>query len=83
MWEELSDGQDCSVARGIGLAVANNSYLSALQVAIVRPSERFNEETGDNLVFFGSNGASRYPDCGLKRLTFFRWFCVTGDHLIL
>ena len=56
MWDELCDGQDCSVARGIGLAVANSTYLNALQVATVRPSERSAEEIGDNLVFFGSNG---------------------------
>jgi hypothetical protein len=56
MWEVPCDGQDCSVARGIGLAVANSPYLGALQVETVRPSARSAEETGDNLVFFGSNG---------------------------
>lgn len=56
MWDEICDGQDCSVARGIGLAVANCSYLGALQVSTVRPSGRSAEETGDNLIFFGPNG---------------------------
>jgi hypothetical protein len=55
-WKDVCDGQDCSLARGIGLAVANSSYLGALQVATVRSSERSDEEVGDNLVFFGPNG---------------------------
>jgi hypothetical protein len=44
------------VARGIGLAVGNSDYLSALQASTVRTSGRSSEETGDNLIFFGKNG---------------------------
>ena len=51
----LSDGEDCSVARAIGLAVAHSDYLKALQVTTVRPSDRSQEELGDNLVFFGQD----------------------------
>jgi hypothetical protein len=52
----MSDGDDCSVARGIGLAVGNSDYLSALEAGTIRPSGRSSEETGDNVVFFGNDG---------------------------
>jgi hypothetical protein len=55
MWEVLNDSTDCSMARGIGLAVANSSYLQALQATTARPSDRSPEEAGDNLVFFGAD----------------------------
>lgn len=54
MWFELNDGQDCSVARGIGLAVAHCGWLHGLQAQTVRPSDRSPEEMGDNVVLFGN-----------------------------
>lgn len=56
LWEQLFDSEDCSVARGIGLAVAHSGFLHALRVKTARPSPRLPEETGDNLVFFGPAG---------------------------
>ena len=37
LWDHMCDGEDCSVARGIGLAVANSGYLRALEASTVRP----------------------------------------------
>lgn len=54
--DHMADGDDCSVARGIGLAVASCEYLNALQATTVRRSERSDEEMGDNIVFFGREG---------------------------
>jgi hypothetical protein len=51
-WDEMNDSKDCSVARGIGLAIAQSSYLHGLSVQTVRESERSDEERGDNLVLF-------------------------------
>lgn len=56
IWEQLYDSEDCSVARGIGLAVAESGFLRALVAQTARPSPRMPEETGDNLVFFGHGG---------------------------
>lgn len=56
IWEQLFDSEDCSVARGIGLAVANSGFLRAMVVRTARPSPREPEETGDNVVFFGHGG---------------------------
>lgn len=56
LWDHMCDGDDCSVARGIGLAVGNSDYLSALEASTVRPSVRSSEETGDNIVFYGKDG---------------------------
>jgi len=56
LWDHMCDGDDCSVARGIGLAVGNTPFLSALQATTVRPSDRSSEESGDHLVCFGRNG---------------------------
>jgi hypothetical protein len=56
LWDHMCDGDDCSVARGIGLAVANSDYMSALEASTVRGSARSSEETGDNIVFFGKDG---------------------------
>ncbi len=50
--DAISDGQDCSVARGIGLALASYGY-KALVVQTVRTSERSPFELGDNVIFFG------------------------------
>jgi hypothetical protein len=53
---EISDSEDCSAARGIGLAVANTPWLKALKATTVRRSSRSPEEMGDNLILFGANG---------------------------
>jgi hypothetical protein len=55
MWEELNDADDCSVARGFGLALAKFGY-QALCSQTVRESERSALERGDNVVFFGIEG---------------------------
>jgi hypothetical protein len=55
LWNAMNDGDDCSVARGLGLAMANHRF-EALCVQTVRTSERSPLELGDNLVFFGQNG---------------------------
>jgi hypothetical protein len=57
----MVDGDDCSVARGIGLAIAN-SHLRGLSVQTVRKSGRSPDEQGDNLVLFGNTGDAI---CGL------------------
>jgi hypothetical protein len=59
LWDHMWDGEDCSVARGIGLAVASSDYLSALEASTVRPSARSIEETGDNIVFFAKDGQTQ------------------------
>ncbi|HEY3837217.1 MAG TPA: hypothetical protein VGL72_11630 [Bryobacteraceae bacterium] len=56
VWEKMTDSDDCSVARGIGLAVAHSGFLQALCVQTVRESERSEEERGDNLVLFAPAG---------------------------
>lgn len=56
MWEKMNDPHDCSVARGIGLAIAHSGYLRGLSVQTVRESERSSEERGDNLVLYGAPG---------------------------
>lgn len=55
-WDDMTDQHDCSVARGIGLAIAQCSYLSGLIYQTVRVSERSDEERGDNIVFFAPQG---------------------------
>jgi hypothetical protein len=57
LWSRMVDGDDCSVARGIGLAIAN-SNLSGLSVQTVRKSGRSPDEQGDNLVLFGHTGTA-------------------------
>jgi hypothetical protein len=52
----LNESEDCSAARGIGLAVANTSWMNALKATTVRQSDRSPGEMGDNLVFFGRDG---------------------------
>jgi hypothetical protein len=56
-WDEMVDPKDCSVARGIGLAIAENPALRGLSVQTVRESERSSDERGDNLVLFTTPGA--------------------------
>jgi len=55
-WNEMVDEKDCSVARGIGLAIAETKFLRGLSVQTVRQSERSAEERGDNLVLFTAPG---------------------------
>jgi hypothetical protein len=55
VWEAMNDGADCSVARGLGLALAKLRY-KALCVQTVRTSERSRLENGDNIVYFGREG---------------------------
>lgn len=57
LWDAMNEGEDCSVARGLGLAVAKHGY-QALCAQTVRTSERSPLERGDNLVLFGQNGAA-------------------------
>jgi hypothetical protein len=55
-WERVNDPKDCSVARGIGLAVAHSGFLQGMCVQTVRESDRSDEERGDNLVLFAPAG---------------------------
>lgn len=55
-WDEMNDPDDCSVARGIGLAIAHSGFLRGLSVQTVRSSERSDDERGDNLVLFSAPG---------------------------
>jgi hypothetical protein len=55
LWLEMVHAEDASVARGIGLAAAHCGYLHGLQARTVRPSDRSEEETGDNVVIFGEH----------------------------
>ncbi|MBC8166607.1 MAG: hypothetical protein H7Y20_12135 [Bryobacteraceae bacterium] len=55
-WDRVNDDKDCSVARGIGLAVAHSGFLQGMCVQTVRESDRSDEERGDNLVLFAPAG---------------------------
>ncbi len=55
-WDLMTDPNDCSVARGIGMAVAHSGFLRGLSVQTVRMSERSADERGDNLVLFAAPG---------------------------
>lgn len=57
-WDEMTDPKDCSVARGIGLAIAEVGTFRGLAVQTVRESERSAEERGDNLVLFAAPGTA-------------------------
>jgi hypothetical protein len=54
--QRMADSDDCSVARGLGLAIAHTPFLRGLSVETVRNSGRSAEERGDNLVLFGRTG---------------------------
>ena len=54
LWNEITDSTDCSVARGIGLAVSNSTMYHGLIAETVRQSERSIEERGDNIILYGS-----------------------------
>ncbi|HEX3876333.1 MAG TPA: hypothetical protein VHW24_05070 [Bryobacteraceae bacterium] len=56
VWDQMNDPDDCSVARGIGLAFATARFLHGMSVQTVRESERSAEERGDNLVLFSTAG---------------------------
>jgi hypothetical protein len=56
LWDRMVDSEDCSVARGFGLALANLGYLSGLLAQTVRRSGRSAEERGDNIILFGGCG---------------------------
>jgi hypothetical protein len=56
-WDQMVNSEDCSVARGIGLAIAQ-STLRGLSVQTVRESERSPGERGDNLVLFTAPGGA-------------------------
>lgn len=56
IWERMNDSDDCSVARGIGLAIAHSGFLQGICVQTVRESDRSDEERGDNLVLFAHSG---------------------------
>jgi len=62
-WERLVDGDDCSVARGVGLALSSVRYLNGIVVQTVRRSGRSLDEKGDNVVIFGKTGR---PISGLR-----------------
>lgn len=51
-WEQMTHPDDCSVARGIGLAIAAGGFRG-LSAQTVRKSDRAEDERGDNLVLFG------------------------------
>lgn len=55
-WDDMVDSEDCSMARGIGLAIAQTGVLRGLSAQTVRESERSHEERGDNLVLFALPG---------------------------
>jgi hypothetical protein len=65
LWDWIFDGWDYTIARGIGLAVASSDYLSALRVGSARHADRSENETGDNLIFFGRNG-SQVPNLSIR-----------------
>lgn len=67
--EQLKESEDCSTARGIGLAVAKTPWLKALKATTVRLSDR-PDEMGDNLVFFGQND-QKVPTMWIDEAYFF------------
>lgn len=52
-WDRLVDSDDCSVARGVGLALSSLGYVDGILAQTVRRSGRSVEEKGDNVVLFG------------------------------
>ena len=52
-WKQMNNSDDCTVARGIGLAIASSGFRG-LTAQTVRMSDRSEEERGDNLVLFGA-----------------------------
>lgn len=56
LWDLLFHGEDASVARGFGLAVANSGIFHALKASTVRPLPGDSAPINDNLVLFGTVG---------------------------
>lgn len=69
-WDRMIDAEDCSVARGIGLAIAEVGFLRGLSVQTVRESERSNAEHGDNLVLFSAPGRA-IPGVYIEEASYF------------
>jgi hypothetical protein len=69
-WDQMINPDDCSVARGIGLAVAHSGFLRGLSVQTVRSSERSAGERGDNLVLFASPGGA-VPGLYIEEVSYF------------
>lgn len=57
-WDRLVDSDDCSVARGVGLALSSLGYVNGIVAQTVRRSGRSIDEKGDNVVLFGRAGSS-------------------------
>jgi len=70
--EAINDSNDCSVARGIGIAFGHTGY-EALLVQTARTSERSPLELGDNVIFFGKQG-ERIPNLSVEEAYLFPLF---------
>lgn len=70
--EAINDSNDCSVARGIGIAMGHFGY-EALLVQTTRTSERSPFELGDNVIFFGKQG-ERIPNLSVEEAYLFPLF---------
>lgn len=70
VWQKMTDPDDCSVARGIGLAIAESGFMHGISVQTVRMSERSAEERGDNLVLFAAHGQA-VPNVYIDEALFF------------
>jgi hypothetical protein len=68
-WNEVQDPNDCSVARGIGLAVANSGFLSGLIAQTVRVSDQPGK-CGDNVLLYAVPGR-QIQRISLERAMFF------------
>jgi hypothetical protein len=68
-WHEVRNPDDCSAARGIGLAVANGGFLSGLIAQTVRVSDQPGK-CGDNLLLFAGSGC-KVEHTALERAMFF------------
>jgi hypothetical protein len=69
VWEKMNDPDDCSVARGIGLALATLGFVRGILVQTVRASNRSEEELGDNVVFFSTGNP--VPGIAVDQVYFF------------
>jgi hypothetical protein len=68
-WKRMNDKLDCSVSRGIGLAIAQIGYRGLI-AQTVRPSNRSAEERGDNLLLFARPGQP-VSNLSLEDVTYF------------
>lgn len=68
-WNEVQNPDDCSVARGIGLAVANSGFLSGLIAQTVRVSDQPGK-CGDNVLLYAVPGR-QIQHISLERAMFF------------